>query len=239
MSFTGLWLEKYEIHDSTCKQWKITMAFTSNGVFFTERENENRSFVVCKKQIILRMKRGLKENDERKKKRRNISYKWNGRQEKSWGNFRRFLSANFRLRLQLDLFLLFRKLLNRMIPKFLITILFRMSINWRWLVSKIANLARDESRQLRAADTHTRTLKYYVWPICLVQRAAPRFETVSRVWSVRLSVSSVSPRRLPLLAGVCVSVPNEKRYVSHRQLTWVNYKRTSGLCSARMNLLAR
>lgn len=71
----------------------------------------------------------------------------------------------------------------------------------------------------------------YLKILCLAHLFGIARRAVSRVWNVRLSVSSVSPMYVP--------VSNEKRYVSHRQLTWVNYKRTSGLCSARMNLLAR
>lgn len=92
-------------------------------------------------------------------------------------------------------------------------------------------VARFENRILDSRRIATIKSRRYLKILRLAHLfgIARRFETVSRVWSVRLSVSSVSPP----------PVSNEKRYVSHRQLTWVNYKRTSGLCSARMNLLAR
>lgn len=134
---------------------------------------------------------------------------------------------------------LFGKLLNRVNPKLLINDL--ISREHKLTVARFENCKLGPRRiaTIKSRRYGARTLKYYVWPICLVARRA-----VSKRF--RVFGACVCQFRLFHLVGfpfapvcMCVSVPNEKRYVSHRQLTWVNYKRTSGLCSARMNLLAR
>lgn len=106
-------------------------------------------------------RRGLKENNNKKKKKK---------YQLEWRNLKEILK-DFRASIFVynkTLFLLFRKLLNRVDRKLLINDLILRE--HKLAVARFENCKLDPRRiaTIKSRRYGGRTLKYYVWPICLV-----------------------------------------------------------------------